>query len=172
MCYECSTCGHEHLNTGAWRGQRHQILLELLKWQSVISWMTLVLATEVRSSARNIHVLNLQRIFTLWKLMSLKYSIGGCACGVLNESILYRLRYLNAWSPVLVKEVMEPSGGRAFLEEVCHSGQILCVDSLSLILVHSLCLMFTFADISSQLAAPATMPTPCHLTCLPSKKDS
>ena len=42
-------------------------------------------------------------------------------------------------------------GGAALLERVCHWGWALRIYSLSLILIHSLCFMFTVKTILSQL---------------------
>lgn len=61
--------------------------------------------------------------------------LGGC--GDLSENILHGLKHLvPSWQ--CLGEVMQPLGGGALLEELCHYGKALRVHHLTLFPVHAL----------------------------------
>lgn len=81
-------------------------------------------------------------------------------------SFLFMVVFIKAVSPSKAQLFEYPGGGAiwgglggaALLERVCHWGWALRIFSLSLILVHSLCFMFTVKAILSQLPVLAAMP--------------
>lgn len=81
-------------------------------------------------------------------------------------SFLFMVVFIKAVSPSKAQLFEYPGGGAiwgglggaALLERVCHWGWALRIVSLSLILVHSLCFMFTVKAILSQLPVPAAVP--------------
>lgn len=69
-----------------------------------------------------------------------------------------RLRHLNTWPPV-GGAIGGGLGRTVLLEEVCFWGQALGVDSLTWLLVHTLCSMPAVKDVISQCPVPIAC---CH----------
>lgn len=82
-----------------------------------------------------------------------------CVSGGLNESVLHRLRHLNAWSPAGAT-VQEDLEGTPLLEEYVVGGRLWEFKSSHHFPVHPLCFLLVFEYMSSAPAIKHAFPPP------------